>query len=588
MGNQIIHMPNVTGAFMKRQWIALRPTQRILLGVLVVACLFWLVALIQMAWQPIVADDELVYNSAVHWPDVPMRVNPPAYMSAVRLSFSIFGESVSSARLPGIAAGFASLFLIAAIVVRALNHTDNSYLAAALAVGLYALYPQAIQNMMFIDIDTAFLTATLLGLVWVWLFIENRSRRVRVLVIALAFTLSLWVKLLSPFLTMGAIGLYLLLQGKWARVLEVMVATIIGFGVFLVTIQSNVTSQYLFGYTGGYMSRLNILEPENVRFILTVFPQAAGVVLLWFSIPMMILVVIAVLLSVKRWFSRQAMKADFFLLYGALSTVAYSMVILPAWGYPRYQAPFIPMLVLVAAMVVAPVLPKLNRASWGLVGIMAVICLIYNMVLVGDPMLRLYLLTYETTTEQVGTRLSEGLIAFTRLLIPVVAAIVIGFVMAPRVRAKRADILLVMLCAIAMGTYLTTSVTQFEARYSTRYRYGLNLDDMLTASQRIHDAVAPDGFVAAIDDVLFYTKRPGKGIYGLSTRENLMGGKTMTLAELLRVQHVDALAWTAKDAFRGSEMLNSSGVQHILDTCYDKEQYGKFVVYLNKQQTPCP
>ncbi|HEY3290426.1 MAG TPA: hypothetical protein VGK87_09890, partial [Anaerolineae bacterium] len=284
-----------------RLWHSLRTAQKWLLVVLAMACVIWAIALLRMSWQPLVADDELVYNSAVHWPDAPMRVNPPAYITAVRLSFVLLGESVAAARVPGILAGFVSLFLIAAIVIRALNRTDMAYWTAAVAVGLYALYPQAIQNMMFIDIDTAFLTAVLLGLVWIWLRVGNLPRMARVLILALAFAATLWVKLLSPFLTMGSIALFLLLQGQFSKLVDTIASIAIGFALFFVTISANVTGPYVFGYTGGYMSRLNILDPVNVRFIMTVFPQAAGVVALWFSIPMALLALTALLASIRRW-----------------------------------------------------------------------------------------------------------------------------------------------------------------------------------------------------------------------------------------------------------------------------------------------
>lgn len=570
------------------RWRSLRPAQKWLLRALAFACALWTIALLRMAWQPLVADDELVYNSAVHWPESPMRVNPPVYMTAVRLSFALFGESVAAARVPGILSGFISLFLIAAIIVRALDGTDKAYLTATVAVGLYALYPQAIQNMMFIDIDAAFLTAVLLGLVWLWLRIDDQPRILRVLILGLAFAGSLWVKLLSPFLTMGSIALFLLLQGKFPKLVDAIASTAIGFAVFYVTIQMNVTGQYVFGYTGGYMSRLNILDPVNVRFIMTVFPQAAGVVALWFSIPMMLLAVTAALASLKRWIGRRSDYADFFLLYGALSIVGYSMVILPAWGYPRYQAPFIPMLTVGVAIFVTPFLSSLTRTAWIVLAALTIAAMLYSALFVGDPMLRLYLLTYETATEQVGARMSEGLIAFGKLILPVIVALAIGFLAAPYLHVRRADLLIAVLCAVTVASYLPTSVIQVDARYSTRYRYGLNFDDMLIAAQRIHDAVPADGFVAAIDDLLYYTGRPGKGIYGLSTRDSLMGEKDTSLIDLLHIQRIDAFAWTIKDAFRGSALLTSSGVQQILDSCYSREQYGVFMVYLRKPVTICP
>jgi len=256
---------------------------------LVVTTLIWIGLLAQMWWQPIVADDELVYTSAVNWPNGPMRVNPPLYIYSIRLGFAIFGQSVGSARLPGVLSGFVTLFLIPAIVILALGPSERTHWTAALALWLYALSPLSVQNVMFIDIDTASLTAALMGLVWLWLKVESHPTWQRILFLGLAFALTLWVKLLSPFLTMGAVCFFYLLQRRFAHFLESFVATILGGVVFWLTFQTTFTSRYAFGYTGSYFSRLNILDPENVRFIATVFPQGVGVIMLWLSIPMVIL-----------------------------------------------------------------------------------------------------------------------------------------------------------------------------------------------------------------------------------------------------------------------------------------------------------
>jgi len=539
-----------------------------------------------MWWQPITADDRLVYVSAVTWPAIPGPLHPPLYIYSVRLSFLLFGESVSSARLPGVLSGFITLFLIPAVVTLVLGQSEQANWTATLAVWLYALSPQAVQNMMFIDIDTAFLTVALLGLVWLWLEVEPRPPWQRIILLGLGFALTLWVKLLSPFLTMGAMCLFYLLQGKFLRFLETFIASVLGGVVFWITFQTNIASQYAFGYTGGYMSRLNIFDLGNLRYMATIFPQGAGVVTLWLSIPVVILIGMALANSVGRWLRRKVSVLDEFLLYGGGSVLAYTLVIYPAWGYPRYQAPFIPILIILAAVVLAPALAQMSWSAWKVLAGIAILCFVFNLRVVGDPLLSLYLLTFETTTGQVTARLQQGIVNAARAATLIPVALLIGFWLAPRLRIARSAMLLAVVGVLAFTSLASTTLVQVNARYSTRYRYGYNWDDMQQAAQRVREHVGPTGYIAAIDDFLFYTGLDGEGIYGLRARQNFMGKPSISLLELMHERRIDALVWTTKDVTRNPTAIQE--IEPILKECYDRETYGVFIVYLRRPGATWP
>jgi hypothetical protein len=543
--------------------------------------------LARMWWQPIVADDQLVYASAVNWPNSPMRVNPPLYIYSIRLCFAILGQSVSSARVPGVLAGFVTLYLIPPIVTLLRGKSELTDWTAALAVWLYALSPQAVQNMMFIDIDTAFLTAALLGLVWLWLKVEAYPRWQRSVLLGIGFALTLWIKLLSPVLAMGAICVFYLLQRRWERLVGTVAASVLGGIFFWLTFQTNFASQYAFGYTGGYFSRLNLLKPENVEFIATVFPQGAGVVALWLSIPLVIILAVALANSARRWRHHQANTVDGLLLYGAGGTLAYTLVIFPAWGYPRYQAPFVAILFIVAAITLAPALLQATRSAWQALAAIAIACFVFNLLIVGDPLLRLYLLTFETNTGQVAARLRQGLLDAARIAALLPIMLLIGMWVAQRLRVSRSAMLLAVTGAVTIATLASTTLIQVDARYSTRYRYGYGLDDMLQAAQRIRDYAGPTGYVAAIDDVLFYTGLQGEGIYGMATR-SLMGETSISLLDLMRQRRVDALAWTTKDAVRHPETIHTPEMERVLRDCYSQESFGVFLVYLREPGAICP
>ena len=550
----------------------------------------WLVLLVRMRWQPILADEVQVYLSAVNWPNGPMRVNPPLYIYTMKLAFAIFGQSVSSARLPGVLGGYATLLLIPIVTRLALGNTDRARWTAVVAIWFYALSPVAVQNMMILGIDNSLLTPALLVLVAVWLTADQRPAWQRVALLTVILALTLWIKLLSPFLTMGAIGLYYLLRGQFKRMLEVAAATALGFSLFWITIQIDVTHNYLFGYTGGQLSRLNILLPDNVQFMAITFPQVSGILVLWLSLPLVLLIAIALLRSIRRWFKRRATALDGIALYATLATIAYALVIYPAWGYPYYHTPFVPLLIILAAEVLAPALENLPRPAWLTLSLTTAGAFLYNLIAVGDPLLRLYLLTFETMTSQVSVRLQQGLRDVLRIAVPLPVALIAGWFIAPRVQVKRSQLLLALLGALTIASLAGATLAQVSARYSTRYRYGYNYDDMLAAAARVREHAGPQGFVAALDDVLFYTGLNGEGIYGMATQLiNWTGNRpSVSLLELLRQRRVDALVWTTKEVTRNADILNTPELKQRLAACYTQEQYGVFLVYLRRTDIHCP
>jgi hypothetical protein len=277
-------------------------------------------------------------------------------------------------------------------------------------------------------------------------------------------------------------------------------------------------------------------------------------------------------------------------LYATLAAIAYSLVIYPAWGYPYYHTPFVPLLIILAAEVLTPALEDLPRPAWLTLSLATIIAFIYNLIAVGDPLLRLYLLTFETMTSQVSSRLQQGLRDVLRIAVPIPIALTAGWFIAPRVRVKRSQLLLALLGALTIASLASTTLAQVSARYSTRYRYGYNYDDMLRAATRVREHAGPQGFVAALDDVLFYAGLDGEGIYGMATQ--LVNWKdnrpSVSLPELLRQRRVDALVWTTKEVTRNAELLNTPDLKQRLTECYTQEQYGVFLVYLRRNDVNCP
>jgi hypothetical protein len=245
-------------------------------------------------------------------------------------------------------------------------------------------------------------------------------------------------------------------------------------------------------------------------------------------------------------------------------------------------------LIVLAAVVLAPALAQMSWSAWKVLAGIACLSFVFNLWVVGDPLLSLYLLTFETTTGQVATRLQQGIVSAARTATLIPVALLIGFWLAPRLRIARSAMLLAIVGVLAFTSLASTTLVQVNARYSTRYRYGYNWDDMQQAAQRVREHVGPTGYIAAIDDFLFYTGLDGEGIYGLATtaRHDFTGKPVISLLELMRERRIDALVWTTKDVTRNPTAIQE--IEPILKECYDRETYGVFIVYLRKPGATCP
>jgi hypothetical protein len=542
----------------------------------------WLAAAwLWMSWQPILADEWDFYRAIIHWPIQRELVpHPQGYVHFAQLLQTIFGPTIAAARLAGLLSALFSVWLLPALTAVFYPDRPERARLTVLAIALTALSPLVIQNTLLLDIDnTLLIPATLLILI-AWAALNTHAPRRRVAVLSLLVAVALWVKLPTPPLLLAALGAYHLLRREWKRAGEMVLIGLAGLALFVITFQLyTLISGYQWAYFAPTFARSGSFF--NLRDLLARFPQGLGVFVMWLTWPIAILLLIAMVQTARRIWRRQTTPADALALYVAVVAIVYPLIYLPAWGYPRYQAPIVPVaLALVAATIAPHTLALSRRASGGLIAL-GTGWIILNLALLPDPLYPIYASTFEGGLYDLGTRLSSALRVAAAAAAPIGLVLAAGWWIAKRQQIDRQTVWINLLAALGLGSLLTLSLVQISAPYSTRYRYTYDYASYLWTVQAAR-AAGPDAYILAIKDTLNESGLDGEEIYPYLSAEH-----RPALLDVVQARRVAALIWTTKEDARAAGVTDNPQVLARLAECYEREQRGVFVVYRLKPGVLC-
>jgi hypothetical protein len=543
-----------------------------------------LIGMAAIMWdQPILADDWDFYLAITDWHQSRQLIpHPHAYVHLAQLFLAIFGQAPSSARVPGVLTGLVNLALIPALVYEMFGRTRQTDWTAIAAVWLYTLNPLTAQNMMLLDIDNTLLVPMLCVTLWLWKRMQDRPPVQRVLTLGLAFAIALWMKLPTPILVMGCIGLFHLLRGQVTRALEVVVASVGGGLVFAGTFA-------LYGELTGFpFSVLNLTlvkaraSAKSISGMLHRFPQGLGVFVLWLSFPLAALLLLPIVGAVARLIKRQLKDRDLFVVLIVVIPVFYMLLLPPAWGYPKYHTPLLPLIVILVARLFVPAYQALPGRARILIIIIGAGLFIYKLIVVGDPFYMLYQVTFETVVSDLAPRLVRGVMVAMRLAVPLIASLaLVGLVsLLFKVRPLFA-VGIVTLVVLATADMASTTAVLVPAQYSTRYRYTYDYGDLQQTIADLEEVKG--GYALAVMDVLYYHDLSGERIYGYVCP----GCSAQRLIDKIQSRHVDALVWTTKEDNRSPSVVKDPALTTILDACYRRVTHGVFIVYLYEPDISC-
>lgn len=545
------------------------------------ATAWMLAAFMRMWWQPILADEWAFYLSITNWRQNQYMIpHPQGYIHLAQIGVALFGPTIGAARLAGVFSAIAGVWLVPLLVHMVWPAHPHQSRMMVIGVWLAALCPLTLQSAMLLDIDNTLLVPAMTILACVWAAVQNHSARARVAALTITLAVALWVKLPTPPLLMGAVGVYHLARREWKRAIEIVVVSILGLLLFGLTfaVYSQLTGFQLayfaptFGRVGGFV---------NLRELVVRFPQGMGVFIMWLTLPLTILLGVALAASARRIARGQAIPADALGLYVAIVALFYPLVYLPAWGFPRYQAPLIPVISALVAFVLTPFTLSVSRSvSRWLAGAL-VVALAYDLLVLPDPLWPIYRVTFEGDLFDVWRRLWTGLSVVAIIGLPMALILMGGYVWAGARRAPRKAVCMNLLGVLTLASLTTLSLAQITAGYSTRYRYTYDYADYLWSVRQVQSA-GDSAYVLAIKEIWLQFGLPGEDIYPylcIGCAEQLLG--------VIRSHRIDAMAWTTKEEARSSDVLANAQVVATLDRCYTQSSRGIFTVYRLKPGVVC-
>jgi hypothetical protein len=547
---------------------------------LILATVWIMLACLQMWWQPILADEWDFYRAMIDWQHQRTLIpHPQAYIHLAQLGMSIFGQSIGSARLVGVLSAILSVWLIPLLVHFFWRDDAQRDWITIVAILIVALNPMTTQNAMLLDIDNTLLVPVLMILAIVWAALQPSSPRLRIAGLAIATAIALWVKLPTPPLLLSAFGLYHLLQREWRRAGEIIFASILGLVLFGITFTIySLFSGYQWAFFAPTFARTSGFL--NLSDLLVRFPQGVGVFVLWMSLPLSILLGIVLWMSVGRFVANTSNAPDALVLYVSIVALFYPLVYIPAWGYPRYQAPIIPVIsILVSALIIRNVQPISPKLGWWFVALFVAI-LIFNFVILPDPLKPVYGITFEGGISDLARRMMIGLQILAFLSVTILSAVVLAAILARVYPISFFSLAITGLAIVTVAGSMSLSWTQVNATYSTRYRYTYAYADFFWSVQQAQSFGAST-YSLAIKDVLFESGVPGDEIWSY-----LCGDCSPSLLDVIRTRRVDTLIWTTKESSRSSVLQD----QFVIDTlrrCYSEETRGVFKVYRNDMGEVC-
>lgn len=308
------------------------------------------------------------------------------------------------------------------------------------------------------------------------------------------------------------------------------------------------------------------------------FMQTTGVMVFWLGLPFAALAVPAMWNRAHQLIHGSPDVSDLGLIYVAGVFAFYGTMIVPAWGYPRYHTPALPILALVVSAWVVNQIKQPGRLFW--LTMLAIIAgaLAYIALVVGDPMYDIYRATFETT--DIAERLRIGGAAAARLALPTLLIAAGSLALAWPAGLTRSAMLSAALAALAVGSAIATNWIQSTAEYSTRYRYTYLYADRQAATEAVRAGVPPQGYSLTDKDLLWYAGRPGEQIYPYLSNP-------ARLKDMLRSRRVDVIAWTQKERLKAGALNADAEALTLLARCYRSHEFGIFTVLTRASDAPC-
>jgi hypothetical protein len=244
-------------------------------------------------------------------------------------------------------------------------------------------------------------------------------------------------------------------------------------------------------------------------------------------------------------------------------------------GFPRYHYPIFLLMVLLVSHYLAG-FKLADTRDRCLLLIAAVACVAYFALVIPDPLLPQYELTFETN--DVLQRLAFGLRSQVIAFVIPFAVVWIALWARSRNGAGAFRTAAVTFC---LASWCVLTVTQAQADYATIYEYGRR--GAAEVSAIVRERTDSTDTIVAPMEIIFASQRSGSYLL------KFVGPKAnaQTWLERFRDQPPQAYVLTTKEDGRYTQVTRAPEVVEMLDRCYtERIDIGSYLVYF-RITTPC-
>lgn len=435
---------------------------------------------------PLAEWDRVSFEAAINWSNginFPwLFVHPPGYPIYLAFVFKIFGVSISVVRLAN-----AFCLLLTGLIIYQLAKSLTNKNVALWSVSLYFVSPMVIQGSMSMDVaDTSLLPLGYTLLAWSLVHSFRKSKAVLDITLITLFTaFCLWLKLTSMLVMLAGIFLYVLLNRKkidkmWIK--KILAGTFFGFLLFLIT--WIFISVLLWGKESCFGVLLNpVVELKAIKEGMGLLAKATRIgvdtirIVFWCS-PFFLFMVFWQILKILK--NRKDFSSPLLALVWISSfySIVYILIGGTNWGFPRYHAGILPILVIFAGILISDLIKKYSgKELLYLLSALCLLCLIYIFFLY-DP---LYFLILKWKESILFGNISAALLrAFLHTVLYLSLPLFVFLFSAKMSRLKVSKFKLFLLIG-TLTTLFSLSIVQASADYNTAYQYGARGKEELVA-----------------------------------------------------------------------------------------------------------
>lgn len=519
--------------------------------------------------------------------------HPPLYTGLGSIAVRLFGYTLPSLRLVGGLSFLAVLWLLP-LACSALNgqleHARRSGVIAAL---IWAVHPLALQGSLLLDIDNTLLPLAMLLLLLAFSLTETAPPAQRALWIALAWALMLWTKWLpSPLMLILALTVVLVLRRR--QVLSALAGLALGSAVHGVSfVAFAILNDFPIDRLSITVNRTQMIAMGWQRAMSRLI-MGGGITSVWIGIPFLISwLMLAIYRTRDLLRGAQITYRDGVLGFTLVGMTVYSIGNELPMGFPRYHYPVFLGIVILVSLALAD--NTTLSAAWQnkyvrLVWLtMSAACAVYFALVLPDPLLPQYALTFETndlwTRLRFGAQLQMSALFIPFGLIAVACWILLRLVRVPLpalfTQRPLRSILFVAAAAFSAGSWIVTSTAQAFADYATIYEYGRHGGrEMATL---IAQRTAPDDRIIAPKEILWAAQRKGDFIVSLLVCPECTAER---MIERFRSDPPAAFVLTTKEDGRYTHVTRDPAFVALLARCYEpRVEIGTYLTYFRVGDT---